>query len=276
MTSAGRHQSSPRRTCSSLNGPQAAAVRRPPGCAAAAAPLVPDSTAGPSATAAATAAAGGGMRSMRRSGDAAAIGLPAAAPAAATAMASAAVAAASGTAAGSVEGAPGIAPGLAGTRQQQRGQTAAGGGTARGVAALWGDAQLQMGGTVQQQGRLTVCIRHPAPCQGQAVASSGALCAGQCPAIAAPPSASAPSADSAAETSGVNRSHPCSSGGSPLQPPVPRHSSQQNHLSATPACWVQRLLLPAQRLLRALALLRRVFHRALPCKTVSLLQMWPP
>lgn len=272
MPSAGQRQSSPCRTCSSLNGPQAAAARHPPGCAAAAAPLVPDSMAGASAIAAATAAAGGGMSSPQQTTDAAADHLPAAAPAAAAAVASAAVAAASGTAAGSVEAAPGITRGLAGFHLQQRGQTAGRSDTAQGVAALWEGAQLQMGGTVQQRGQLAVCMRRPAPCQAQVVASNAALCAGQCLAIAAPPSASAPSADSAAGTSGVSCSHPCSSVSSPLQLPVPQHSSQQSRLPATTACWVQRPLTPPQRLPRAPAVLRSILHSALRCKPVSLLR----
>ena len=275
MPSAGQRQSSPCRTCSSLNVPQPAAARRPPGCAAAAAPPVPESVAGASAIGAATAAAGGGMSSPQLTGDAAAADLPAAAPAvgtsAAAAVASAAVAAASGTIADSVVRAPGIAPGPVGTPQQQRGQTAAGGGTGQEVAALWEGARLQMGSIVQQQGQLAVCMRRPAPCRAQGVASSAALCASQCLAIAAPPSASAPSAGSAAGTSGMSCSHPCSSVISPTQPPVPQHSSRRNRLPATTACWGQRPLLPPQRLPRALAGLRSILHSALRCKPVSLL-----
>ena len=272
MPSAGRHRSSPCRTCSSLSVPQPAAAPRHPGCTAAAAPLVPSDMAGESAIAAATAAAGGGMSSPQQSTDAVATNLAAAA--AAAAVAPAAVAAASGNAAGSAGGAPGTAPGLVGIPRQQRDQTAAG-RDARGVAALREGARLQMGGTVQQQGQLAHCMKRPAPCQAQAVASSAALCAGQCPAIAAPPGASAPSAGSAAGTSGVSCSRPCSSAGSPLQPPVPQHSSQQSRLPATTACWVQHPLLPPQRLPRALAVLRRTLHSALRCKPVSLLRRWP-
>jgi hypothetical protein len=275
VPSAGRHQSSPCRTCSSLNGPQAAAARHPPGCAAAAAPPVPDSTTDATTITAVATAATGGMSSLQRTGNAAATDPPAAAPAVGAAAAAAAAAAVDATAAGDAVKAPGIALARMGTRQPRRGQMAAGGGTARGVAALWGGAQLQMGGTVQQRGQLAVCMRRPAPCRAQGVASSAALCAGRCLAIVAPPSASAPSADSAAGTSGVSCSHPCSSAGSPLQLPVPQHSSQQSRLPATTACWVQRPLPPPQRLPTALVVLRSILHGALRCKSVSLLRRWP-